>query len=201
MSRRADPDRRPRLVASIIEYLLDHPLSSMSFRTVAEHLDVSTFTLVYHFGTKSSLIAAVVGGVRAEQLDAVESADIRIESVDTFFDGIVTYWHGTLDSRSRQLQRIEFEAALLESFTSDAALAARRSLDGWHGLVRQGLIDLGVPESLATAESRAMASMLYGLRYDLVVLGDREGATAAFDRGLEVYRERVRSLTRSGSRG
>lgn len=194
MSRRADPDRKPRLVAAIIEYLLDRPLSSLSFRTVAEHLEVSTFTLVYHFGTKSSLIAEVVDSVRVEQSGALDSVATCTESLDDFFDGISDYWQWTLDPRSLHLQRLEFEAALLESVSSDAARATRRSLGGWHSRVREGLIELGVPERSARAESRAMANLLYGLQYDLIVLGDPEGATEAFEHALDAYRERVRSL-------
>lgn len=197
MSRRVDPERKPRLVVAIVEYLLDRPLSSLSFRTVAEHLGVSTFTLVYHFGTKSRLIAEVVDQVRAEQFAALESMDILTSSVDEFFDGIVTYWRWTLGPRSLRLQRLEFEAALLESFfRSDAALATQRSLGGWHSRVRDGLLELGVSEPSARAESRAMANQLYGLQYDLIVLGDVTGATEAFEHAVDAYRERVRSLIR-----
>jgi AcrR family transcriptional regulator len=53
VARPKDLDRKPALLADIVDYLLDKPLSGLTFRTLAEALAVSTYTLVYHFGSRA----------------------------------------------------------------------------------------------------------------------------------------------------
>ena len=65
MSRRPDPERKPELVAQILDYLLDKPLSGLSFRTLADALDVSTFTLVYQFAPGPSCSARSLKAISA----------------------------------------------------------------------------------------------------------------------------------------
>ena len=67
MSRRPDPERKPELVAQILDYLLDKPLSSLTFRTLASGLGVSTFTLVYHFGTRAELLSEIVAAISGRE--------------------------------------------------------------------------------------------------------------------------------------
>ncbi len=194
--RQPDLLRKPQLLEQIIECLLDRPLSSITFRVLADDLRVSSFTLVYHFGSKEVLVAEIVRAIRAAQSSAIDAADIGTSSVEHFFDGVRRYWEWTTSPRSRQLHRLEFEAAMFESLREGDA-ASRSSLAGWHDRVHQSLIDLGVPPGLAQPESRAMANVMYGLQYDLVVTGDTARVSEAFERATEAYHERIAGLIRS----
>ena len=193
MPRQPDETRKPQLLAHIVDYLLEHPLSSITFRGLAENLGVSTFTLVYHFGSKEALIAEVVRAIRSAQRSAIDAARMSTASIDDYFRGVRAYWEWTLTPRSMQLHRLQFEAAMIESL-GDGDAVTRNSLVGWHALVHDALLELGVPAVTAPAESRAMANFMYGLQFDLVVTGDIESVTEAFEHAIESYRARITAL-------
>ena len=192
MSRRSDPDRKPQLLADIVEYLHERSLSSLTFRTLADHLDVSTFTLVYHFGTKSQLVAEVVESICDLQRAAFLDAQVSTESIDEYFDTFRRYWRWAMDHRA--LQRLEFEAAMLEAIGMDAGSITRTNMLGWHQTAVDGMRALGVPDDVVHAEARAMANTVYGLQYDLLVLDDPASVNEAFERALESSRLRVHRL-------
>lgn len=200
MSRRPDPARKPQLLDDIMEYLLDRSLTSVTFRTLADHLGVSTFTLVYHFGTKTELIAEVVGAVCSRQRDAFADAHASTTSLDDYFDSMRSYWRWTLIPSNRKLQRIAFEAAMMEALDSEAQTTMKMTLRGWHDIAVDGMRDLGVPDEIVADEARAMANIVYGLQYDLVLLSDVERADAAFEAVLATYRARVRDLVDASAR-
>lgn len=195
MSRHVDPDRKPQLLAQIIDVMLDIPLYSMTFRSVAARLDVSPFTLVYHFGTKDDLVGEVVDAICGEQLEALVAADLGSASVDAYLDGVKRYWDWSMLPRNCQLQRLVFEAAMTESLRSEHEAVTRRALLEWHALASAGLLELGVPAQLASAESRAIADVMHGLQYDLIVTNNVERANAAFERAIAGLRVRILEIT------
>ncbi len=125
MARTPDPARKPALLAQTLEYLLDKPLATLTFRTLATALDVSTFTLVYHFGTRAELIREVLRAI-SERATFMERRLVDDVTLDTYFENLQLSWEWTLDPRNRQLQRLEFEAAMLESLQPDEYTFARR---------------------------------------------------------------------------
>src|SRR3989337_1425216 len=145
MTRRADSERKPQLLAEIIEYLSDRPLSTLTFRGLAEHLDVSTFTLVYHFGTKDELMAEVVAGSYARQRRALDTAGLYTASIDDYFAGVRRFWLWGLAPHNRQLQRLAFEAAMIESLNESATGVTTAALTSWHDAVMTGLLKPGRP--------------------------------------------------------
>ncbi|MFC7720039.1 TetR/AcrR family transcriptional regulator [Nonomuraea recticatena] len=72
MARTADPRRRAELLDSIVDYLADHGLSTLSMRPLAEHLGKSTRVLTHHFADKDELLSATM-----ERLDARHRAWLR----------------------------------------------------------------------------------------------------------------------------
>lgn len=192
VSRKPDPGRKPQLLAEIVEYLRERSLSSLTFRTLADHLHVSTFTLVYHFGSKSQLVADVVGSICELQRAAFLDAQMSTDSIDEYFDAFRRYWSWTLDHRA--LHRLEFEAAMLEAVGMEVESIARTNLLGWHDIAEQGMRALGVPGDVVRAEARAIANTVYGLQYDLIVLDDAASVTEAFECALESSRRRVHAL-------
>ncbi|MCB1281176.1 MAG: TetR/AcrR family transcriptional regulator, partial [Salinibacterium sp.] len=116
MSRRPDPTRKPELLAQILDYLLDKPLASLTFRSAASALGVSTYTLVYQFGTRNELISEIVRAISARQVSIEErllSSLNTPDTLDTYYENLSVSWAWTLDPRNRQLQRLEFEASML----------------------------------------------------------------------------------------
>src|ERR1700710_1154648 len=115
MPRHPDPLRKPQLVAEIVDYLLDKSLASVSFRTIAQSLGFSTYTLVYHFGTREQLLSEIVAAVSTRAVGVEEHLADPPDTLETYFSGLEASWEWTLQPRNRQLQRLEFEAALIEA--------------------------------------------------------------------------------------
>lgn len=193
MARQVDTERKPQLLGEIMDYLLDKPLSSLTFRSMAEHLNVSTFTLVYHFGTKSTLVTEVVAEICSSRQRTLLASNLSTTSVEEYFDGLRDYWMWTLEPRNRQMRRLEIEAATGECLSPSSQSVTRRTLVAWHEIVADGLIALGVSPNVARVEARAMTSTMYGLQYDLIVTGETEQVTEAFDYAIDVYRSRTRA--------
>src|SRR5471030_2999099 len=102
-----DPLRKPQLLGEILDYLLDKSLASVSFRTIAQALGFSTYTLVYHFGTRDQLLSEIVAAVwtrtAAVEVQLLETPD----TLETYFHGFEESWAWTLQPRNRQLQAVE----------------------------------------------------------------------------------------------
>ncbi|GAA3739660.1 AcrR family transcriptional regulator [Cryobacterium mesophilum] len=194
MSRRPDPGRKPELLAQILEYLLDKPLASLTFRAVATALGVSTYTLVYQFGTRAELVSDIVGAISDRQSDIEERLITSPGTLDAYYENLEISWRWTLDPRNRQLQRLEFEASMLEALDPDLHNFSRALYGTWLRVGRDSLESFGLSSHDAEIEARIMVDAFYGLQYDLVVNNDAVAATAAFERLVEHHRERVEAL-------
>ena len=194
MARPKDLDRKPALLIAIIDHLLDKPLSGLSFRTLAEALSVSTYTLVYHFGTRADLLREVVQAVSERQSYVVRTIDEESGLLHQHLANLRLSWRLSLDERSLQLQRLEFEAAMLESRDSRADRITLESFNRWNRSGVEALVKIGVSGDDAELEVRIIVVTLYGLHYDLLVSRDVERTTAAFERVLEQYGRRIREL-------
>lgn len=194
MARRSDPNRKPELLAQIITYLRDQPLSAVTFRTLADALGVSPFTLVYHFGTRAELIADIIRAVGQRQQQVID-AELAVDpSLDAHIEAIRASWEGFLDPATRALLRLEFEAALLQVTDPELSVGGRDVHDRWVEWGAEALERLGVPREHAITESRALVDQLYGVQFDLVVTGDEEAATAACHTMIDSYRARIEAL-------
>ena len=194
MARPKDLARKPALLVAIIDHLLDKPLSGLSFRTLAEALSVSTYTLVYHFGTRADLLREVVQAVSERQSYVVRTIDQESGLLDQHLANLRHSWRLSLDERSLQLQRLEFEAAMLESRDSRADRITLEAFNRWNRSGVEALVKIGVSADDAKLEVRIIVVTLYGLHYDLLVSRDVERTTAAFERVLEQYERRIREL-------
>lgn len=194
MSRRPDPSRKPELLAQIIDHLLDKPLASLTFRSAASALGVSTYTLVYQFGTRAELVSEIVRAISSRQAFMEARLESSAGTLDAYYDNLVVSWQWTLDPRNRQLQRLEFEASMLEAVESGVHNFSREVYAAWLRVGIESLESFGLRPDDAEIEARIMVGAFYGLQYDLVVNGNEAGATAAFDRLIENHRERVEAL-------
>ena len=196
MAPTTDPGRKPALLARTLDFLLDKPLTSLSFRTLAKALGVSTYTLVYHFGTRDQLIREIVGAV-AERSSDMQARLVQDETLDTYIGNLLISWQWTLEPRNRQLQRIEFEAGLLGALQPDERTATQELFELWHRLGRDALTSFGLDAEDADVESRVLVDTFHGLQYDLIINDDEAGATAAFHRALHLHRSRIEQLVGS----
>jgi AcrR family transcriptional regulator len=197
MTRQADLAKKPALLEQIVDHLVDKPLSGLTFRGLASALGVSAFTLVYHFGTRDELVHEIIGSIATRQRGFETVFDPKTVTLDSYFIGLRQTFDLTLFPRNRALQRLEFEAQMLEAVASDPAITkfAHQELDL---RARDTLIALGLEPGRATVESQLLIDTFYGIQVGLVVTGDIDRATASFERALENHREKITPLIFAG---
>lgn len=194
MAREPDVERKPALLAAILDYLLDKPLASLSFRTLAKALDVSTFTLVYHFGSRAELLSDIVWAISARELDIRSDQDSNPRSIDSYLSGLRLSFEWSTQPRNRQLQRLEFEASMMEAQDPSRHTFTRALYAHWQQLGEAALLGLGLSQADAEVESRLIVNTFFGVQYDLVVNDDAAAAGAAYDRMIENHRRRISEL-------
>src|SRR5690554_5596269 len=193
MSRRPDPARKPALLEQILDYLLDKPLSSLSLRPLASALGVSTYTLVYHFGSRDELLNEIVRAISQRSHPVLAKVKERPATVETYVAGLERSWEWAVQERNIRLLRLEFEAALLEAHDRGHR-HTRDTYRGWQRIGRDVLVSLGFSMDEAEAESRLAVDTMMGLHYDLIVNEDVEAATLSFRRFIEQSRERIERM-------
>src|ERR1700742_2747189 len=152
MPRHSAPSRKPQLLAEIIEHLLDKSLASVSFRTIAQALGCSTYTLVYHFGTREQLLSEIVAAVSTRATAIDQQMRGSSDTLEAYFDSFDASWAWTLLPRNRQLQRLEFEAALIETLQPHTHTFSRALFSTWQRIGRDALVKLGIEPKLAAVE-------------------------------------------------
>ncbi|TXN31105.1 TetR/AcrR family transcriptional regulator [Lacisediminihabitans profunda] len=199
VARKPDPERKPALLAQIVDFLLDKPLSALTFRTLASGLGVSTYTLVYHFGTRADLVREIVLSVSERQDLVVAAVQGESGDLEEHLANLRRSWELSLTERSQQLRRLEFEAATSESRQHGLGQITRGLFDRWFSTGVEALVRMGIHEEEATLEARTMVDTIYGLHYDLMVTKDPERVSAVFARVLRGYEARIARLAAEGA--
>jgi AcrR family transcriptional regulator len=197
--RQPDPERKPQLTAEILEYVLDKPLASVSFRTIAQALGFSTYTLVYHFGSRANLLSEIVVAAASRVTEIEERFRNNPGTLDIYFDGLAMSWAWTLEPRNRQLKRLEFEAALIEAIEPELHTFTRALFATWMRIGTMSLTELGLSEVDAMLETRLLVDTFFGIQYDYVLNNDGERATTAFEAAMERHRARLELLIAESS--
>jgi AcrR family transcriptional regulator len=198
VTRQADPAKKPALLEQIVDYLIDKPLSALTFRGLASTLGVSSFTLVYHFGTRDELVHDIIGAIATRQRGFETVFDPETVTIDSYFAGLRQTFEVSLLPRNLALQRLEFEAQMLEAVAPDRAVT-RIVHEELHSRARATLEALGLDKTDAAVEAQLLLDTFYGIQVGLVVSGDMKRATAAFDRALQYHRERIAPLVSPAS--
>jgi AcrR family transcriptional regulator len=171
------PDSRADLLARIMEFAQRAGLADRSLREIAAGAGTSHRMLLYHFGSREGLLAAVVGAMEAQQRAAMAALAETAASPAELISGI---WQQVSSPEVRPFVRLFFEvfalaargepgtAPLLPGLTSswldDAAVVAER---------------LGIaPDPTAL---RLGVAVSRGLLLDLLAGASLEEVTAAHD--------------------
>jgi AcrR family transcriptional regulator len=196
VTRQADLAKKPALLEQIVDYLIDKPLSALTFRGLATALGVSSFTLVYHFGTREELVRDIIGAIATRQRGFETVFDPETVTLDSYFIGLRQTFDLGLFPRNRALQRLEFEAQMLEAVAPDHAvtLVAHEQLQV---RARETLIALGLEPARAALEGQLLLDTFYGIQVGLVISGDVDRATASFERAMQYHREQITPLVLS----
>ncbi len=89
MGRPKDLDRRVELLNAVTEYVLEHGLADLSLRPLARAVGTSARILLYHFGSKETLIASVLR--EAREREAATMASYRTSAADVRLPGALAH--------------------------------------------------------------------------------------------------------------
>ncbi len=185
MSRTVNEKRPAELLDAIVQYLLKHGLSDLSLRPLAKAVGSSPRVLLYYFGSKEELIAAVISNVRQRQF-----ATLGQDSKSTYAEACALAWRRMIAPDSEPLFRLFFEAygiALRNPRRYKSFL--RDTLEGWLKLIAAPLRQDGYTPNDARAFATIILAGLRGFMLDFCNTRDRK----RLDRAVDLW---ARSLDR-----
>lgn len=173
---------RSALLDRVITHAATHGIADQSLRDLATGLGSSHRMLLYHFGSREGLIAAIVERVEAGQRQLLDSLG---ERHDDPAELIREHWFWLTQPETLAQVRLFYElAGRAVHGQPGTELFTEQFLAPWLAAGRRASETLGVP--LDEALLRAGIALLRGLLLDVVITGDLAGATAALQRYLEV---------------
>lgn len=157
----APSPRRDELLDGAVGWALEHGLADLSLRPLARSLGTSDRMILYYFGTKDDLVAAVVDRAADRLAGTLELVMAELTtSPRAFVDGL---WDLLTDPASDDVVDLFLELFTLtrrhgEPYRSAAARVVRRWLD----LVTRAVVAMGVPARGAPGVAAAVVGQLDG---------------------------------------
>jgi len=182
----------------ILLYLQDKSIADLTFRTLADGLGISSYVLVYHFGSREELISQIVHAIEARPSEVLEPEMVTADRA-AFEAWLRHAWKVGIREYGIQLQRLHFEAAMQDSVLEKQRGNGRKLYHSWVDVVQEWLSNQGLGEAEARRTGRLFVATLTGLRYDVIVTGEREEATEAFERLLKSFFLTIDSELKPGS--
>jgi AcrR family transcriptional regulator len=166
-------DARARLLEAVVDEIARGGLGDRSLRDIAAALGTSHRMLLYHFGSRSGLVAAVV--------DEVERRQRLLMAADgPSSDTARSTWRRVSDPAILPFVRLFFELA-----GQAAALPGREDVDMTQPWIDDALRMAAVGGvTVDAADVRLGIAVVRGLLLDVVLGGDRAAADRAFERYL-----------------
>jgi AcrR family transcriptional regulator len=187
---RASSARQLELLERAYAYVLQHGLTSMSLRPLAQAIGSSPRVLLFLFGSKEGLVQALLARARTAELEFL-SRTPPSGSPEEFASVVRGVWQWLVDKQHRQMLALWLEtyAQSLVEPSGPGADFARKTVADWLELLaaRQ---PAPLRRSRAGATERGLAlAVLRGALLDLLATGDEE-RTAAI---VEAYLSRLPS--------
>jgi len=177
-----NPARREELLEAVTEYVLENGIADLSLRPLASALNVSTFSLVYHFGSKEGLVAAVVSAVeeRERQMTAAWLEGPEPISLGRLMRRYWAEW--CLPEELTAYHRLFYETCGL-SLQHPARFPdfLQRGAGPWLPFVEHAAREAGLRQDEAGTIATLMVSAILGALLTMLVSGNREQATRAVE--------------------
>ncbi|KAA1429178.1 TetR/AcrR family transcriptional regulator [Nocardioides antri] len=178
------------LLAAALEVADADGLSDLSLRQLADRLGTSHRMLIYHFGSKQGLLAAVVGEVERRQREVV--AEYHRDADISPIDLARRLWKQVADPAMWPQERLFFElyaqALRQRDHTGDFL---NQVLEPWFELLTEIHRASGQPLAAARTQARLGVAVVRGLLLDLLATGDRRAVDRAMALFLDWYGEHL----------
>lgn len=155
--------RRQELAEQATDYVLEHGLIDLSLRPLAAALGTSDRMLLYHFESKSRLLASVLRVSNDRSLAGIlaldPSPDVR--------RAVLALWRTVSTPDQARCQRLYVEAAALGVLGAEPyASIVGEANQQWLGALSGHLVASGLPESYAGRAARLVEAAFMGLQLD-----------------------------------
>jgi len=173
---------RDALLARCVDWFAHHGVGDTSLRTLADGVGTSHRMLLYHFGSREGLLAAVVEAV--EQGERDELATLLARTDDAYAAG-QQFWAHVADAATT-FAPLFFELSGQAMQGRPWAAELRGWLaSGWLEALTDLWVRVGHPPAQAAELALLNLATVRGLLFQLAVTGDR----AAADRGVALLDE------------
>jgi AcrR family transcriptional regulator len=178
-------DARDALLQKVIAYAGDGGIAGRSLREIATGVGTSHRMLLYHFGSREGLMAAIVGVIEAGQRDAMTALTATASSPHEVMTGL---WEQVSSPELRPFVRLFFEVVgqAVQGAPGTGALLATLTtpwLDqGVAAAVHMGLSTDATAMRLGVAVSR-------GLLLDLLAGADEQEVRASYDLFVRLFEQ------------
>src|SRR5829696_1970820 len=171
---------REDLLMRVVDDVAQHGIGDRSLRQLAEAVGSSHRMLLYHFGSRPGLVAAIVDEVESRQRASLAQAVAEAPPDMVPEDLVLALWRQVSSEELRPFVRLFFEALSVVGRDADDHLTA-----SW----LEQVDDLGaVLRAPADAvDLRLGVAVVRGLLVDVVATGDDGPATESLLRYLELW--------------
>lgn len=172
-------NRRAEWTEAATDYALEHGLIGLSLRPLAADLGTSDRMLLYHFGSKDTLVADVL-----RTSNARSTAHIREMTPSKDLRGAVRdLWTQMLVPQIDRCSRLYVEAAALGLLGQEPyASIVREANDHWIAALVDHLVRSGVGRPLARRAATLIDAAFMGFQLDLPLdVGTRERSRSVAD--------------------
>jgi AcrR family transcriptional regulator len=156
--------RRDSLVAGATDFVLHNGLIGLSLRPLAAALETSDRMLLYHFGSKDDLVAAVLH----EANDRAVAQIRALPPSDSVSQEVTALWIAVTCPDLDRCQRVYVEAAALGLFGKEPYVSVVQHANAaWVGAVADRLVAAGMPRDRADRAVMLLDAALMGFQLDL----------------------------------
>jgi AcrR family transcriptional regulator len=171
---------REDLLQRVVDDVAQHGIGDRSLRELALAVGSSHRMLLYHFGSRDGLVAAIVDEVEARQRAALAAAVAGAAPGTPREELVLQLWHQVSSEELRPFVRLFFEALASSHRQQDDHLTAT-----WLDESDVLTAALGAPAD--AVDLRLGIAVVRGLLVDVVATGETGPATESLLRFLELW--------------
>jgi AcrR family transcriptional regulator len=181
----ADVDSRELLLDRVVGYAARDGIADRSLREIAAGVGTSHRMLLYHFGSREGLLAAIVGAVEARQRAAMAALADRAATPRDLMLGL---WDQVSSTALRPYVRLFFEVFALATRGAPGTAPLLSGLTApWLDEAVAVAARLGFPQD--PVAMRLGVAVTRGLLLDLLAGADRAEVDAAYERFVQLSGE------------
>jgi AcrR family transcriptional regulator len=176
-------EARDALLERALEHVAAHGLSDVSLRELAAAIGTSHRMLLYHFGSREGLVAAIVATMEAQQRDALAALADGTSSPRQLIE---SQWAQLTEPAVRPFVALFFEVLALAVHRRPGTEGFLDQLtDPWLALAADLAERMGLVADVD--ELRLGVAVTRGLLVEVLASGDVEGPTASLRRFLDLW--------------